>query len=310
MDGTGYIDKSDRLEQFMRSEAGNLPAEIFIEELQYVMREEVLSHVVVKNHGMNPRVQSKDILNVGIKNVFALGELIELSLARNSIYHQLPEFLFHPLTLGENNMSQREIVEAIKTNKRKEEEAVRFFSPFDTAFFKERVKIHKRYLDFFSNSSSHENLNSMIKAIIGKEMKLSSHEQHKLFYFLCHAESYKENLSELSFLLYEVLGLDVKLAYSVCMMTGDAYALLGNSILGIDSGLAGEYEDETDDIEGTIVYHDTIPEMNIVEDHIQTIKNIMDYFMLSKRKISLKYTFDGQVDCIIGENRLGFDTHL
>lgn len=310
MDGTGYIDKADRLEHFRRSEASNLLAEIFLDELQYIMGEDVLTHIVVKNQGMNPRVHSKDILNVGIRNVYAFGELIELSLARNSIYHQLPEFLFHPLTLGESNMSQREIVDAIKTNRRKEKEAISFFSPFDTAFFKERVKIHQRYLNFFSHSSSHKNLNALIKSVIGKEIHLSAQEQYKLFYFICQAETYKENLSKISFLLYEVLGLDVRLAYCTCIMRDVPYSLLGNAILGLDSGLSGDYEDETDDIEGTIVYHENIPDMEIVNGHIQTITSILDYFILSKRKIYLQYTLDGQVDFILGENRLGFDTHL
>lgn len=130
MEKTGYISKEERLALFRRSESSNLLAEVFLDELQFILGEDILEQVVVANQGMNPRVKSKDILDVKLRHVYALGELVELVLARNSIYHQLPESLFHPLTLSKPNMSQRELIEAIRQNRRKEKEALHFFCPF------------------------------------------------------------------------------------------------------------------------------------------------------------------------------------
>ena len=48
--------RSDCLASFKRSEASNLHAEVFLEELQYVLNEEVLEKLVVHPQGMNPRV--------------------------------------------------------------------------------------------------------------------------------------------------------------------------------------------------------------------------------------------------------------
>lgn len=49
--------RSDCLTRFKRSEASNLHAEVFLEELQYVLDEEVLEKLVVHPQGMNPRVK-------------------------------------------------------------------------------------------------------------------------------------------------------------------------------------------------------------------------------------------------------------
>ena len=54
--------RSDCLTRFKRSEASNLHAEVFLEELQYVLDEEVLEKLVVHPQGMNPRVKGGDIL--------------------------------------------------------------------------------------------------------------------------------------------------------------------------------------------------------------------------------------------------------
>ena len=70
---------------FRRSESSNLLAEVFLDELQFILGKDILEQVVVANQGMNPRVKSKDILDVKLRHVYALGELVELVLARNSI---------------------------------------------------------------------------------------------------------------------------------------------------------------------------------------------------------------------------------
>lgn len=90
--------KTERLNSFKKSQASNLQAEVFLEELQYVLDEDLLENLVMRPQGMNPRVKGADILSLKQGYVYGLGETIELELARNSLYHELPEFLFHPLS--------------------------------------------------------------------------------------------------------------------------------------------------------------------------------------------------------------------
>lgn len=310
MEKTGYISREERLALFRRSESSNLLAEVFLDELKFILGEDVLEQVVVANQGMNPRVKSKDILDVKLRHVYALGELVELVLARNSIYHQLPESLFHPLTLSKPNMSQRELIEAIRQNRRKEKEALHFFAPFDTAFFKERVRIHRRYLKFFSEKDEHPIRKALTKSILFDNKTLSPDECRRLFFFVGKSDTSKENLSEIGILLREILNLEVKLQFKPCKVENLPYPALGENRLGWDSGLDGVIQSEIEDVEGMIHYHDDVPTMQEVQKHIESVKYVLGFFVLSSRKTYIKFTLDGTMDFILGNNRLGYDTQL
>ena len=102
------------LESIQRSQAINFVAEIFYDELQFILDRRLLDHTMVNCHGMNSRVKSRDVLSVSVQHIAATNadkEYILLNLARNSIYHQLPELLFHPLVLSTPGMSNKEIAE-------------------------------------------------------------------------------------------------------------------------------------------------------------------------------------------------------
>ena len=307
---TGYISKEKALVLFRKSESSNLLAEVFLDELQFILGEDILEQVVVVNQGMNPRVKSKDILDVKLRHVYDWGEVVELILARNSIYHQLPESLFHPLTLSKPNMSQRELIEAIRENRKKEKEALHFFAPFDTAFFKERVRIHRRYLNFFSAKDEHPIRKALTKSILYDNKKLTPDECQRLFFFIGKSNTAKENLSEIRILLRETLNLEVTLQFKACLIENLPYPVLGESLLGLDAGLNGVIQSEIEDIEGIIHYHDSVPTMNEVQKHIESVKYVLGFFVLSSRKIYIKFMLDGTMDFILRNNRLGYDTQL
>ncbi len=302
--------REERLELFRKSEASDLLAEVFLDELQFILGENILNRVVVSNQGMNERVHSKDILQVQSQHSALSGERIILTLARNSLYHQLPEILFHPLSLTKANMNVRELVEEIRANRRRAKETIKFFAPFDTAFFRERVKIHQRHLNFFSQANPHKSLEAVIEVILGDELRLSQQQCYKLFLFLCQAEQYKENLEGLGVLLKEVMGLEVRIEYTPHTITEDPYQCLGASLLGIDSGLSGVVRAELDDLRATILYEYSILEPSTVKQDIDTLIRILQFFTLSSRAIEVQYTLLGRADFVLGENRLGYDTHL
>lgn len=266
-------------------------------------------------HGMNTRTQSKDILSASVRYVSTLNsykEIVTLHLARNSIYHQLPELLFHPLVISTPGMSNREIVEAIRANKSKEKELVAFFSPFDTAFFKEHVKINSRYLNFFTDSASRENLNSIIETLLNVPLSISAHQKYKLFLFLCNAEKYKENLPEIERIFLIVLNLRIQLKLIPHVMTASIYHPIGEGILGETLGLNGEVECEEDDLEAMIEFEQTqsVDDYHYLTNTVATVSTILEFFILSFRKIHVKYRIVGEIDCILGEKRLGYDMNL
>lgn len=302
--------REERLELFRKSEASNLLAEVFLDELQFILGENLLNQVVVSNQGMNERVHSKDILQVRSQYSALSGEKIVLTLARNSLYHQLPEILFHPLSITKANMSVKELVAEIRANRRRAKETIKFFAPFDTAFFRERVKIHQRHLNFFSQTKTHKSLGATIEAVLGEGWTLSSGQRYKLFLFLCQAEKYKEVPSQIAALIKEVMNLNTKLEYIPHTLTASPYQSLGSAVLGVNSGLSGAVRTELDDLRVTILYEDSIPEPKLVSEDIANIERILQFFILSSRQIEVQYTLMGQVDFILGENRLGYDTHI
>ena len=117
------------LEGFSNSDARHLIAEVFYAELQFITEEDLLDKTVVVTHGMNSRVNSQDIIELQKEEVYKDGQLRErliLNLARNGFYHQLPEFMFHPISLSSPGMSNKEVVEAIRENRKKAEKAIHF----------------------------------------------------------------------------------------------------------------------------------------------------------------------------------------
>lgn len=287
----------------------------FFEELQFILKEDLLDSLMIICHGMNPRVHSKDILSTSLRYFSTSNsykEVVAMHLARNSMYHQLPELLFHPLVISTPGMSNKEIVEAIRINKKREKELISFFIPFDTAFFKERVKIIDRDLNFFSNPAMRENLNHLVETMLGIPLDISNHQKYKLFLFLCHSDEYTENLTAIERIFSVVLDLEIRLRYIPHVITVSQYSPINEGILGENLGLNGAVECEGDDLEATIVFGqpDNSDDYNR-QSRIDTIvTKILSFFILSFREIHIKYLILGHTDCILGENRLGYDMNL
>jgi len=309
------IDRKEKINELKRSNANNYIAEVFFEELQFILKEDLLDSLMIICHGMNPRVHSKDILSTSLRYFSTSNsykEVVAMHLARNSMYHQLPELLFHPLVISTPGMSNKEIVEAIRINKKREKELISFFIPFDTAFFKERVKIIDRDLNFFSNPAMRENLNHLVETMLGIPLDISNHQKYKLFLFLCHSDEYTENLTAIERIFSVILDLEIRLRYIPHVITVSQYSPINEGILGENLGLNGAVECEGDDLEATIVFG----QPNNSDDYNRqsridtTVTKILSFFILSFREIHIKYLILGHTDCILGENRLGYDMNL
>ena len=311
--GADVEEKQKQVETFCKSPANNFLAEVFFEELQTVLGESLMDKIVVRNHGMNSRACSRDVLDVSIEYrpiTSSIEELFTLHLARNSIYHQLPEFLFHPISISAPGMSNREIVSAIQNNRKIENETIHFFSPFDTEIFKDKVRISERYLNLFAEPGKNVILQRIVSGILGKRLTLSAYERYKLFLFLCKNSLYKENLPKLEKLLYIVMGLRITLKYTYHYITDSPYGVIGDCCLGKDAGLVGPFISEQDDIEAKIIFEDKITDTAFLEDKIEMVKSVLYFFVLSTRHIEVTYTVISNTEFVLGQNYLGYDTSL
>ena len=311
--GADVEERQKQVETFCKSPANNFLAEVFFEELPTVLGESLMDKIVVRNHGMNSRACSRDVLDVSIEYrpiTSSIEELFTLHLARNSIYHQLPEFLFHPISISSPGMSNREIVSAIQNNRKIENETIHFFSPFDTEIFKDKVRISERYLNLFAEPGKNVILQRIVSGILGKRLTLSAYERYKLFLFLCKNSLYKENLPKLEKLLYIVMGLRITLKYTYHYITDSPYGVIGDCCLGKDAGLVGPFISEQDDIEAKIIFEDKITDTAFLEDKIEMVKSVLYFFVLSTRHIEVTYTVISNTEFVLGQNYLGYDTSL
>lgn len=310
--GAGVIDKSE-IWKLAHNSSTDFIGEVFFDELRCMLGDDIIKKLIVFCHGMNKRVKSKDVLSLDTYAVTVgadVKEYLKLDIARNSIYHQLPELLFHPLVISSPGMSNKEIVEAIKANEKQEKELIRFFAPFDTFFFIERYKILNRDLNLFTDNSAKENFYRIIDWAIGDNLYLSSIEKFKLFGFLLRSEECRENLPVLETLFLEALGLEVRLRYEPAEIEASAYNCVGDCCLGFNSGLNGSMTCELDNVHAEIIISDMEVDTEYVNHISNVILKILEFFILSSRTINVSYIVTTVFDFELGTNRLGYDTNL
>ncbi|OEK09818.1 hypothetical protein A8C32_09920 [Flavivirga aquatica] len=302
----------ENLEVIKKSEITSFIGEVFYNEMQFILGDNSDKKFWVKNHGMNSRAFSKDVIDFSGYNYVVNDEIKEavfIHLSRNSIYHQLPESFFHPLVISSPSMSNAEVVEAIRKNRKIEEENIHFFIPFDTELFEKKVKLTNRYINIFTDKDSKKFLFSLAQKIIAKDIPLNREQYYKLFLNLCESENYKENLPELENLLQQILGYDIALEYVKHIHVDSPFYALGEGILGHDFGTQGPIVCEFEDVAATMIVTENL-DYKTIDQHKTIIKMILDYFVFSNRSIIVKFQTKQEAAITLGENYLGYNTVL
>ncbi|WP_194765663.1 hypothetical protein [Tamlana sp. I1] len=300
------------LNDIRKSEITAFKAEVFYEELKFVLGNTNGKDFWIKNHGMNSRAFSKDVLDITSytpQSMQLQQDNIFIHLSRNSIYHQLPEIIFHPLVISNASMSNREVVEAMRENRKKEEENLHFFTPFDTALFDEKLKLTNRYINIFTDDYAKQNLFAFATAIIKKDIPLSKEQLYKLFLNLCNSEQLKENLPELETLFRSILGFDVLLEYKPCVLEESPFEVLGQGVLGYNLGTQGPVTSEQDDIYATLLLEESL-DYKTLEKHREIIEKILAFFISANRAVKVAYQFPKTNGFELGTTSLGYNTRL
>lgn len=294
------------------SEVWGYIGEVFIEELKYIIGEDDLKEFWVKNNGMNSRASSKDVTNVttyGYATANDLKEAIFIHMSRNSIYHHLPEVFFHPIAISHPNMSNKEVVAAIRKNRRTEQENIHFFIPFDTEFFKKKVGLVNRYLNIFTDPNAKQNLFTLARDIVAKNLTLNKEQLYKLFLNLCFSEKLKENLPALAQLLTNIMACTITVKYLPKEFSETPFKNLGEGILGHNAGLQGKVSSEFDDIVATIISNKQM-KYQIIQQYMKTLKKILEFFVFANRDIHVRYQTSGIDEFILNKSYLGYNTAI
>ncbi len=307
------LDAEALIQDFKTGDSANFLAEVFWEELQFLLSKDLTDAVIVENHGMNSRIASRDILDVEVlhqpsKNF--LKEFVVLHLSRNSIYHQLPEFLFHPLVISTPSMSNREIVQAIKENRKRERRNIDFLKFFDTTLFSEKVAIIKRNLSFLSDDKNSQNFLLMIRKILKFNRNISKQSLYWLFLKLCQAESTKENFEAIEDLLRRVVGVSTKIRLCSKEIDNLPFQRVGAARLGIDLGIDGTITSEIDDLKVTVLLDSPKNDYAALREVKTIIHSILAFFVYVGREIHIVFELKDNKKCILSVNHLGYDTYL
>ena len=311
--GKGMMNSNEKYaENFVKSEAGKLLAEVFFRELQFISGDGTLpDRLVVRNRGMNCRVRSQDVLDIRTEDLPNTSkERVVLHLARNGIYHQLPEFLFHPISLSTPSMTNSEVVAAMRANRKKEEETIKFFQPFDTEFFKDGVNMFKRSMSLFDDPCGNRILQNVSALFSLQAGFLKLGEKYRLMLFLCKAGEYKENLPALEEVLHTVFHMRVALQYRPHHISEPPYELLGECRLGVDSGLSGTFTSELEDVEAKVYLEEDIGNEGLLREKMDAVRFALSFFIISSRHVNVIYTVEANTEFVLGTNLLGYDTNL
>lgn len=295
------------LDDIKKSEITSFVAEVFYEELKFILEDSKERNIWVKNNGMNTRAFSKDVLDLSSYDPISMSpqaDAVFIHLSRNSIYHQLPEIVFHPLVISTPSMSNKEVVTAMRENRKKVDENIHFFIPFDTFLFEEKLKLSNRYLNIFTDDYAKQNLFSLATAIIKNDIPLDKEQLYKLFLNLCNGEQLKENLPELEILLNSILGFTVLLEYRPCILEQSPFVALGEGILGYDIGTQGPVISEQDDVYA-IMQLDNEPDYKMFQKNSDIIKKILEFFIFSNREIIIEYKTTSNNAFQLGTDYLG-----
>jgi hypothetical protein len=106
-----------------------------------------------------------------------------------------------------------------------------------------------------------------------------------------------------------LLGNVVKLKYKKHVFTVSPFLKLSEGILGFDLGLCGSVESEIDDVEAALYFDGNI-DYRILEGKITLTHKVLEYFIISNRKIDIVFFNNYQLGIRLNENYLGINTIL
>ncbi|WP_374173301.1 hypothetical protein [Flavobacterium tructae] len=287
----------------------NLRGEILFYELQNILEKE--TEVFVRHKGLSKRHNSRDAIDLSSmlyqEDSRFTKEALVLHLAKNSIYHNLPELLFHPLSVSNSTMSNKEIVEAVRENKKAENNALDFFMPFDNELFAANSNFAIRSLHLFNDKI--DLFLKIVDELVAIDFDLSNTQKKNLFIYLCEADKLKENLPELEKVLETLLANVVKLKYKKHVFTDSPFFELSEGTLGFNLGLCGAVESEIDDVEVALFFEGNI-DYKILERKMNLTRKVLEYFIISNRKIDIVFFNNYQLGIKLNENYLGINTIL
>ncbi|GAB0156985.1 type VI secretion system baseplate subunit TssG [Chryseobacterium sp. Alg-005] len=113
-----------------------------------------VSNIFIERVGINDRAYLKDIKSISSHYMGFDEEVFTIETYREGIYDYLPEGLFHPPSLSTSRKNVESVVREIRKQKKVEEDARKFFRPFELEIFFTEISGLLKEFDFDISSDS------------------------------------------------------------------------------------------------------------------------------------------------------------
>ncbi len=278
------------------------------------------ANIYIKRIGLNDRPYLKDIKGINSSFYDLEEEDIEIETYREGIYDYLPEGVFHPPSLGISSKNVDGIVREMRKQKIIEEDARKFFQPFELEFFYTHVSALMKESEFDAESKTDAMLDFAIE-IWPILQKINAESAKILVHILPFIHEVRGNKTWLANFLTSFLQVPVDISFVPNSIENEddvqGVTALGTARLGITLIPMGKHMDGDRNWKiniGTIPYH-------LLDRYIPgstfrgLLTEIYDFFVPVSVKIFENFITEREPDSFIIKNnsetnRLGYSTFL
>lgn len=280
-----------------------------------------VSNIFIERVGVNDRAYLKDIKSISSSYLGFDEEVFTIESYREGIYDYLPEGLFHPPSLGASRKNVDTVVREIRKQKRVEDDARKFFRPFELEVFFTEISalLKESEFDITSNTDALLETVSELWPLIDMLDKQSAYIFIHILPFFHQIRGDKKWFERC---MTAFLQVPVKVTFSPNVIDeiekNDDSMLLGNSRLGVTYIPSGRHMDGQRNWVvniGPIPYEDmkkyipTSPFRKVLQtlyDYFLPVTvDIEENFVTEKQEYSFSLKDDGR-----NASRLGYSTFL
>ncbi|MCA6066424.1 type VI secretion system baseplate subunit TssG [Chryseobacterium sp. RG1] len=205
-----------------------------------------VSNIFIDRLGINDRAYLKDIKGISSHFLGFDEEVFTIETYREGIYDYLPEGLFHPPSLGTSRKNVETVVKEIRKQKRVEEDARKFFKPFELEIFFTEISALLKEFDFDISSDTDSLLDTISELWPLVEM-LDKQNAYIFIYILPFFHQIRGDKRWFERCMTAFLQMPVEVTFTPNVIDkieeNDDSMLLGNSRLGVTYIPSGTHMD-------------------------------------------------------------------
>lgn len=205
-----------------------------------------VSNIFIERIGINDRAYLKDIKNISSNYLGFDEEVFTIETYREGIYDYLPEGLFHPPSLGATRKNVESVVKEIRKQKRVEDDARKFFRPFELEVFFTEISALLKEFDFDLTSDT-DTLLDTVSELWPLIKMLDKQNAYIFIYILPFFHQIRGDKQWFERCMTAFLQVPVEVTFTPNVIDNieenDDSMLLGNSILGVTYIPSGRHMD-------------------------------------------------------------------